>query len=335
MPILRQHGGRIRLVKRRILGIIMRTFLRRILIAFLIALAWSIPAFCGEIHDAVMQGDLAKVEALIKDNPDLVLSKDNIGETPLHIAAAIARIDMINLLLANKANVNAKEKGGWTPLHLAAYWDHKGVAELLMAHKADINSKTSDGATPLDIAARESRKDMVDFLLAHGAEVNARDKVTAFRLAAVQGDLDKVKELITSNPILVFGKDEHGDTPLHWAARSGDKVVIGLLLANMADVNAKNGIGWTPLLSAVRKGNKDVMQLLLAHGANVNARDNQDETPLHWAVLYCDRDMIEYLLANKADVNAQDIHGFTPLRRLRGTRFADKIELLRQHGGHE
>jgi hypothetical protein len=37
-------------------------------IMLLIALACSIPVFCGEIHDAAQQGDLAKVQALQKQH---------------------------------------------------------------------------------------------------------------------------------------------------------------------------------------------------------------------------------------------------------------------------
>lgn len=35
----------------------------------LIALAWSSLALCAPIHDASKAGDLAKVEALLMDNP--------------------------------------------------------------------------------------------------------------------------------------------------------------------------------------------------------------------------------------------------------------------------
>jgi hypothetical protein len=72
----------------------MRTFISRLfhskmsslLIITLVTLACSIPAFCGEIHDAAETGDLAKVKALLKENPALISSKDNFGKTPLHIA---------------------------------------------------------------------------------------------------------------------------------------------------------------------------------------------------------------------------------------------------------
>ena len=83
----------------------------------LVALAWSSLAFCGEIHDAAKRGDLAKVKALLKDNPDLVFSKDNDGKTPLHLAAVYGHKDVAELLLANKAEVNAKDNDGDTPLH--------------------------------------------------------------------------------------------------------------------------------------------------------------------------------------------------------------------------
>ena len=60
------------------------------------------PALCGEIHDAAQSGDLAKVKALLKDNPDLVSSKDNNGGTPLHMAALGGHKDIVELLVATK-----------------------------------------------------------------------------------------------------------------------------------------------------------------------------------------------------------------------------------------
>ena len=53
----------------------------------MIALAWSSLAYCGEIHDAIRKGDLATVQALLKDNPELANSKDRSGRTALQWAA--------------------------------------------------------------------------------------------------------------------------------------------------------------------------------------------------------------------------------------------------------
>src|SRR6516225_6857823 len=118
----------------------------------LLALAWSSLAFCDRIQGAArasdfampsVSGDLGKVKALLKDNPDLVFSKDDQGMTPLHWVAQLGCKDAAELLLASKAEVNAKNNDGWTPLLEAAFWGNRDVAELLLAHGADVNGKSN------------------------------------------------------------------------------------------------------------------------------------------------------------------------------------------------
>jgi uncharacterized protein len=157
--------------------------------------------------------------------------------------------------------------------------------------------------------------------------------------AAKAGDLEKVKALLKDHPDLVFNKDNDGRSPLHWAANSGHKDVVELLLTNKAEVNAKDNNGGTPLLYATAGGRWNVAQLLLANKAEVNAKDNDGRSPLHWAASMGHKDMAELLLTNKAEVNATNNKGFTPLHY--ATAGGDNVgfqavaELLRQHGGHE
>jgi len=131
------------------------------------------------VHDASMRGHLEKVKALLKDNPNVVFSKDNNGETPLHWAVLCTGRGLgghkavAELLLANKAEVNAKDTHGETPLHKSAFGGHKDVVELLLAHGAEVNAKDINGRTPLHEAAFDN--DVVELLLASKAEVNAKD----------------------------------------------------------------------------------------------------------------------------------------------------------------
>jgi ankyrin repeat protein len=190
-----------------------------------------------EIYYAAANGELGKVKALLKTNPDLISSKeDKFGYTPLHLATQEGHKDVVAYLLANKADVNAREKDNQTPLHLAVVRDHKDVAELLLTNNADVNAKDKNGWTPLHWAAALDHEDMAALLLANNADVNA--------------------------------KSSDGTTPLHLATQENDKDIVALLLANNADVNAKDDGGTTPLHLAVFLVHEDVADLLRQHGGH-------------------------------------------------------------------
>ena len=131
----------------------MRSFFGRCATVALVGLVGGSFAFGGEIHDAARDGDLRRVKALLKDNPNLVLATEDTGATPLHMAAASGRKDVAELLLANKADVNAKANNGATPLQLAAIEDRGDVVELLLANGAEVNAKDNNGITRLHMAA--------------------------------------------------------------------------------------------------------------------------------------------------------------------------------------
>lgn len=139
------------------------------LVAFmLIALAWCGRAFCGPIHDEAALGNLAKVQSLLKSQPDLVFSRNQYGETPLHLAAQTGHKDVVELLLAYKADANARSLRGWTPLHFAAANGHRDVVALLLAKNADVNARTDRGETPLCLALQARYAEVAELLRQHG-----------------------------------------------------------------------------------------------------------------------------------------------------------------------
>jgi hypothetical protein len=82
----------------------MRTFITRLFHSkmphlLLFTLVLSIPAFCGEIHDAAKAGDLAKVKQLLQTNSKLVFIKNNNGNTYLDYAAWKDHKNIAELLL--------------------------------------------------------------------------------------------------------------------------------------------------------------------------------------------------------------------------------------------
>jgi len=222
-----------------------------------------------EIHEAALEGDLKRMNELLKDRPDLLESKDfEDNLTPLHCAVANGHKEVVQLLLTHKANVNVKAKGGVTPLHLAAILEDKDVAEMLLANKADVNAQDDNGLTPLHAAATGGRKAVAEVLLANKANVNAKaiNGRTPLHAAAIKGDA-AMAALLIANKADVNAKANDGITPLHFAAPLGHKGVVEVLLANQADVNAKDQEGRTPLRLTIQNGRTEIVQMLEKAGA--------------------------------------------------------------------
>jgi ankyrin repeat protein len=84
----------------------------------------------------------------------------------LHLAAEAGNKEIVELLIAKGADVNAKDKRGRTPLFGAAALGRKEIAGLLIAKVADVNAKDKVGDTPLDWADGET----ADLLCKHGGK---------------------------------------------------------------------------------------------------------------------------------------------------------------------
>ena len=99
------------------------------------------------------------LELLIAKGADVNAKRDD-GETPLHQAAFLmVAKEIIELLINKGADVNAKSDDGWTPLHVAASNEGlKEIVELLIDKGSDVSAKSDRGWTPLHYAAEGHRK---------------------------------------------------------------------------------------------------------------------------------------------------------------------------------
>ena len=118
-----------------------------------------------EIHDAVKTGNLARVSELIQASPSLVGQKSPNGWTPIHVAAAANRADMIELLLDKGADIESRAAGDWTPLHAAAYQDASSAVLALLAKGANAGARTQDAHTPIELAFSREATNTVRVLL--------------------------------------------------------------------------------------------------------------------------------------------------------------------------
>lgn len=66
--------------------------------------------------------------------------------------------------------MNSKDNDGDAPLHIAALHGHKEIVELLLANGANVNVKDSEGRTPFDEAIRRGHEDVFELLRKHTAK---------------------------------------------------------------------------------------------------------------------------------------------------------------------
>ena len=227
--------------------------------------------------------EVKRIQALIKDSPDLINAPDRWGETLLQSAAAKGKLAVVKLLLDSGAAVDGFRQPGLTALHYAAANGHKAVVDLLLSKGAKADARNDAGVTPLHLAARKGYESVVKTLLAAGAPVNAAPKDLG------NSDTEDLQYRISV-----------GQTPLHLAASAGYAGLVELLLAKGAEVNAVDTFGRTPLSYAERY--QPVVQLLLAAHANPNA--GASDLPLTLAAYYGDLPALKLLLASGADPNA-------------------------------
>ncbi|KAM4677656.1 uncharacterized protein O3C94_009733 [Discoglossus pictus] len=108
--------------------------------------------------------------------------------------------------------------------------------------------------------------------------------------------------------------DQHGNTPLHYAAHANNMHRVMELLQDGANILSRNGSGLTPLHFAALGGSADMLQLLLSEAPySINLQSIRGSSLLHEAVLGRSLDAVQFLIKNGAIVNLQDQDGNTPL----------------------
>jgi ankyrin repeat protein len=111
-----------------------------------------VPDSSKEIIKAAKSGDSKRVTELLAMDAGLIDARDKDGSTPLHCAAWKGHTEVVAVLLAAGADVNANnnnEHWGTTPLHAAAHANQAAIAQLLIDKGADVNAHDLAGKTPL------------------------------------------------------------------------------------------------------------------------------------------------------------------------------------------
>ncbi len=225
------------------------------------------------------------------------------GDGPLMRAALRGdRIPMMELLVANDADVNARWSGHFPIIFAPCESVDAQALRWLLDHGADHTPFGNDSARPESQTAldyvigtysrSEDLSQCIAMLLAAGCTTR---RSTPAVLEILRGQSDRLAQLLASNPGLVrrrfpeldFGSTAYrrltlrGATLLHVAAEYGNLDAARLLLDSGANVNARADLdeagigGQTPVFHAVsqfRDWGLPVARLLVERGADLSVR---------------------------------------------------------------
>jgi ankyrin repeat protein len=168
-------------------------------------------------------------------------------------------------------------------------------------------------------AIAHSDAEKVRNLIEMGADIS---KVTwrglnALHAASVCAKTTEILDVIlASGEIDINGRNEDGETALHFALRANKMTTARYLLEKGADTTKRNNAGNTPFhVAAAFSRETDILDFIMANNKkfDIDHRNQSGLTALHMAIKVSNTATAEYLLSKGANPNAADRNGRTPL----------------------
>ena len=201
------------------------------------------------LHYTAWCGDLGKVKTILKKNPELLNSKDYSQSTPLLVATAAGKRNVVQFLLDQGADATIKNNIGWVPVVVATYFQMEDLVKMIEKH------------------CKLERVTWGD-IMKNQPFISERLVQYPIHYAALNGDLNKVKLLLAKNPSMLDSRDYSQSTPLLVATHVGKKDVVQFFLEKGADVNIQNAVGTTAAIDAFRSHREDLLDMIRKYAKN-------------------------------------------------------------------
>jgi ankyrin repeat protein len=181
----------------------------------------------------------------------------------------------------------------------------------------------------LTIACKCGNVNVAKLLMKHGAKI---DTYLFKHIAIAEYCIDAVEYLISLG-LDINQPDPSGVTPLFYACKYNNTLLVELLLKHHVNVNVEcNGV--TPLLAACRKRNYKLIQLLLDHGADVNVKDDYGNIPASYLMSIKDDKALIIALRKGNNANHMDNNGIPLLITAISKDNSLAVRALLKHGAN-
>lgn len=205
------------------------------------------------------------------------------GGNVLHLAASSADAATVARLLDAGVDLHAvSEVSGHQPIHRAGYNHRAEVVTLLCARGAAVNATAADGGRPLHVLASRTRylptPEMVDAFVDAGASINALDDRGQSPLATAIAQHGNTRAPLGEREVATLARFVARGADLRCAAPGGATLLIlagrinDLALAQIAlggsEIAQVDGHGWGALHYAAAQADGALAGALLAAGAD-------------------------------------------------------------------
>ncbi|KAG1367971.1 ankyrin repeat-containing protein [Cocos nucifera] len=252
---------------------------------------------------AAASGNIAILNQLVRESPDIILGKTPINNTALHIAMMFEHEQFAKELCSSSPSLLlATNSNGETPLHiastaglhsLATFFIH--VASQVPRHGSDIERGNplkqmmmtidNEGNTALHQALRHGHGSLALELLQTEPEqsklINSNLESPMY-IAAYRGLADAVTELVRI-PSSNHG-GPYGNTALHAATISKHSSIVETLLKKRPELaKAQNNFGTIALIHAAQGNKLEMVQLHLSFDPSLAYITNKTGSAFHYA----------------------------------------------------
>lgn len=315
------------------------------------------------LHVAAENGHIGVVRQILSDTRSkLINARNEIGRTPLHLAASRSHLEIFVMLLEAGADVHLVDKNLWTLLHCAvsAQSARSYLVDLIIRSGVDVSARNNLGETALHIAGRNRPQDVIQALLDANAPMSCDDSgATPLHAAARNAHLVMVQLLLLTGCVDINHRDKNRNTALNLAAGSHGRAVSRVLLQHHSDhklhaaaaegnIEGSGGLaeilstgvdastpgrrGQAPLYDAAACGQVQAINYLLVRGASIADVDCEGRSALHIATLRGHHDSMRVLLQQGAPVDDPDYCALGPLDTAAVKGDVTAAELLLSYG---
>uniref|UniRef100_A0A8C1RFU7 phospholipase A2 n=1 Tax=Cyprinus carpio TaxID=7962 RepID=A0A8C1RFU7_CYPCA len=222
------------------------------------------------LHLACERGDVGCVRELLEECQARTDIKDKNGETPMHCAA---KQDSLVLCAQMCMGVNELNAAGETPIHIACRLGRVEAVKGLLGGGARCDIMGSNGYpihTAMKFSEKRCRTRIFSFNFKHQSKSTSGGGSDLWR---------NMSRVLLDRGCNINYLSKTGESPLHILTKRGRFEAAMTLLTHGADPNIKGQDGNTALHLAMKLDHMDLIKALMVFGADVEVHNDLGETP--------------------------------------------------------